>query len=150
MNAKIFVLAGAGVVFLGLACFTFFWLRQAAAETEASHKALEAESNCAFQVDKAKEIVQDLDRSRGTETRVVETKYHYNQILHSCLVEVSSYQHESSGVTMKTLIDPGAVSAVLWSITGSPEAPERRCFGADSMPLDCAKADQRWSAYMTQ
>jgi hypothetical protein len=147
MNFKGVFLIGSGMAILAIAAFTAYFLRQAAAEAAVSRRILQAESECAGEVPRAVDLVTARD---GAKTRVTETSSHYNHQLTRCYVEVDTYEHGATAIYTKTLISPAENGAVLWTVKGRPESPERQCFGPDALPLDCGVADKRWKTFMTQ
>lgn len=148
MNLKGLFLVGSGLVVVAIATFMAISLRQAAMQAEGERQHEKAESECGVQVQHAIDLVIRRDESSGGSSRVTDTANHYNQLLHHCYVEVTTYEHGDSAIYIKTLISPADNSAVLWSVTGRKDAPGRHCFGVDAMPIDCATADKRWKSYM--
>ena len=146
MNFKVFGIVS-GLILLAIVAFTAYFLHQAAAEAAVTRNALQAESECAAEIPKAIHMVTDRDSAK---TVVTQTASHFNTMVRQCYIEIDTYQHGDSAIFTKTLISPADSGAVLWSVAGRPDSPERKCFGADTMPVDCATADKRWKAYMKE
>jgi hypothetical protein len=150
MNFKVALLIVAVVMVLAISGFTFYYLHQAAAESAVVRQVQQAEAECAGQVQRAAQLVTEKDDQNGESTRVTGSVYHYNHLVQSCFVEVSTYQHGAPSLTGKTLISIAQNTAVLWSVTQETSAPVRRCFGPDAMPLVCDEADKRWKTFMSE
>ena len=138
------------VIILSVFGIALYFLRQAAARMDATHRIMQAESDCAALVPKAVHLITQADAAKGLEDRVTETANHYNQLTHQCYVEVTTYQHEESAIFTKTLISVTEDNAILWSVSGAGADPGRQCFGANATPLNCSEADKRWKAFMSQ
>jgi len=119
-------------------------------EAETSRRLAQAESECVRQMQRMGELVTKKDNDKGVRSRVTQSTNHYNQALHQCYVEVTTYEHSDSTVFVKTLLTPANNAAVLWSVSGREGSKERQCFGPDAMPLSCEEADRRWNIFMTQ
>jgi len=147
---KILFWIGSATIVLGLGCAMVYFMRQAAAEAETSRRLAQAESECVAQIQRMSELVTQKENEKGVRSRVTQSTNHYNQSLHRCYVEITTYEHSDSTVFVKTLLTPADNAAVLWSITGRQDHKERECFGPDAMPLSCEEADRPWNVFMTQ
>jgi hypothetical protein len=150
MTFKTIFLLGSAILFGAIAAVLFFSLRKAGAEAEVARANAQAESNCTAQMPQAIDLVTKKDGLDASHSRVTETANHYNQMLHQCYVEVTTYEHGDTSAYVKTLVSLKEKSAVLWSVTGTAAPRTRQCFGADTLPLDCEAADKRWKAYMAE
>jgi hypothetical protein len=150
MTFKPIFLIGSAILFLAIASFLFLYVRKAVVEADSARGSALAETDCAAQVPGAVDLVAKKDGLEGTHSRVTETANHYNQLLHQCYVEVTTYEHGDTSAYVKTLVSLKEHSAVLWSVRGISNPKTRQCFGADALPLDCATADKRWTAFMAE
>ena len=150
MSFKAIFLTGSAALILGLVGLTVHYLRQAAAEAEATRRVLKAESDCVGQVQHAIELVQQRDSEKGIVNRVIESTSHYNHELRQCYVEVTTYEHRENAIYVKTLINPDGNTAVLWSVAGRAGSPTGSVLAPTPRALDCLQADQRWKTFMTQ
>jgi hypothetical protein len=150
MNFKGWFLIGSGIVFLAIAAFMIFYLRQAAAEATNTERLLRTGSDCEAKRLEAIQMVMDRNREREAPSRVTGSAAHYNRMLEMCYVEVSTYESGASPILMKTLISPSENAAVLWSATGAIGDVGRRCFNRDATILNCDEADKRWKTFMTE
>jgi len=147
---KVLFWIGSAIIVLGFACVMIYFMREAAAEAETSRRLAQAESDCVRQVQKMGEMVIEKESEKGVRSRVTQSTSHYNQMLHQCYVEVTTYEPGDPPIFLKTLLSPAEKSAVLWSVSRREDNKERQCFGPDAMPLSCEQAEQRWKAFMTQ
>jgi len=148
MMFKVTFLTVSVLVVLGIVGFGVYFLRQAAAEADTSSASLRAESECTAKVDMARRVVAERGDTTGGAIRVTGSSSHYNSVLRQCYVEVNTEETGDTDISMRTLINTGENSAVLWSVENHGKNPVRTCFGADASALDCKTADQRWKAYM--
>ena len=149
MNLKGLFLIGSGLVFLAVVGVAFFYLRQVAAQTDQSRRAMQVDSDCAAQVQRGIQLVVHPAKDTESLNHATGSASHYNRLLNTCYVEVASYDAEAA-VYMKTLVNPAEGSAVLWSVTKRSDGSDRQCFGADSKAIDCAEADKRWKTFMKE
>ena len=145
------ILLGASVmVVIALGFVVVRSLGEAAAETEASHRVLQAENDCTGQRDKAADIVRELDTENAVPRRIIASNAHYNQKLQLCLIEVTRTEFGDGEKSTDLLIDPASKKALLWSMKGHGEDTSRECFDEDVKPIDCSSADARWHSYIGQ
>jgi hypothetical protein len=149
MNAKGMFLIGTGLITVVVSALVVYYLRQMGTEMESSRRELTVENDCAEQVTKGIRLVVHPEHEGQNLQHVTESKSHYNNMLKTCFVEVSSYDAESV-LYMKTLVNPQENNAILWTVSKRSDGAERKCFGPDSQFLECAIADQRWETYMTK
>jgi hypothetical protein len=148
IKIKWLLLVVSGIAVIGLAIYTVRSLREAAEETEASHRVLQAEINCNGQVENATDIVRQLDKDKDVPKKITVSKTHYNHKLNTCLVDVTRTEFGEGAKSTELVIDPTAKKALLWSIAGHGEDRTRVCFDGNAMPMDCGKADERHDAYL--
>jgi hypothetical protein len=125
-----------------------YFMRQTVADRDRLRTIEETESDCANKGPAATEIVLKKDSMQGAHIQVTGTVIHFNRRLKQCLVEISTFEHQDAPVYVKTMVNVGTGSLMLWSLATDDRGTLRNCFNAQGQQLDCTEVDRQWRTLM--
>jgi len=142
------VTLGSLVVAVAIIGAGIYFLRHAVDARDRLRSIEETESDCSIKVPAAIDIVLKKDSMQGAHIQVTGTVVHYNRRLKQCLVEISTFEHQDAPVYVKTIVNVGTGSLMLWSLATDNRGTLRNCFNAKGQQVDCTEVDRQWRTLM--